>query len=251
MNSICRRLALVLLALLVLVAAAAGAPYALQRSDAFRVRTLELHGATWLDAATALEVSGITRESSVFEPFEPWRERLRRHPLVADIEIARRLPSTLVLHVREATPRAFVRTPELRVIDGRGRVLPVHPAGLDLDLPIIGTVADIAADGSLADTTLRALARMTTDLALVVPGLLDWFSELHPIQDGVRVVLRDPLGAELLLPRQIDVDQLHELRLTLADLAATRGAGRDLDLVARIDLRYREQVVVALHKRKR
>ncbi len=77
------------------------------------------------------------------------------------------------------------------------------------------------------------------------------------MRDGVRLSLRGPSNAEVLLPFDVDAERLHELRVTLADLAAMpqtaaatandSAATPGLARVTRIDARYREQVVVSLH----
>jgi hypothetical protein len=130
-----------------------------------------------------------------------------------------------------------------------------------MDLPIIATDARVDAHGQVLDSaTLRSVAVLDR-LQELEPVLAPWVSEATPLRDGVRLVLRGPANAEVLLPFDVDAARLRQLRVTLADLAgspaavasaavaavptdttATPGLGR----VTRIDVRYREQVVVSL-----
>jgi cell division protein FtsQ len=131
------RIGIVIACAALLVTCAAFAPWLLRRWSAFDVMRVEVEGARHLSAATAVAASGIRRTSSVFDDPAPWREALLTHPLVADAYIERRLPNTIVLRITETTPVAFARTPELRAIDARGRVLPANPAADDMDLPVL------------------------------------------------------------------------------------------------------------------
>src|SRR5690606_42000544 len=78
-------------------------------------------------------------------------------PLVAAVRVERDLPSTVVLHVTEAEPVAFVRTPELRPVDASGRLLPIDPAERSLDLPVLATTSRIRDDERIADPASLAL----------------------------------------------------------------------------------------------
>src|SRR5690606_33989947 len=112
-------------------------------------------GAHHLDADDAVKASGITRVSNVFDDPNPWIASLLRHPLVVDARVERRMPRTLVLHLTEAVPVAFARTPELRAIDARGRVLPADPKADDMDLPVLDVATRVSAQGFAADAETR------------------------------------------------------------------------------------------------
>lgn len=234
----------------VATAAAVPAPRMLRRMESFHVQHVEVTGARYLSPGEAVAASGITPTSSVFDDFEAWRSALRRHPMVLDVAIERRLPATVVLRVRETQPLAFARLPDLRAVDARGRLLTADPRTGALDLPILVHQSTTRRDVELSDErSLRALHALGR-VAELEPALLEIASEVEALPDGVRLVLREPEGAEILLPADPDADRLHRLRLALADVSAVRGDSTtlaELPRLRRIDARYREQMVVALH----
>jgi hypothetical protein len=253
------RVALVAACSAALVGATALAPRALRLMDVFRVERVEIVGARHLDGASAVAVTGIAAGANLFDDEHAWRAALLRHPLIRDVDIERRVPGTLVLHVNETEPVALARTPELRPVDERGRILPVDPAAEGMDLPVLLCATRASADGRATDEeTLRAV-RFLGIVARLEPGLLAWISEVGPHGDAIRIVLRHAAHAEVLVPAEPTAERLAELQYTLADLAAprfvtdgdqTRDAGTELARVKRIDGRFHDQIVVALHRGK-
>lgn len=242
-------------------AGAAGSPFALRRVDAFRVRRVELAGARFLTPDHAAAASGISARSTLFDDFEPWRRALERHPLVLRASVSRRLPATVLLDVVEAEPIAFVGTPELQPVDARGQVLPIDPAAFELDLPIIVGDPMVDSAGRVHDTALLAAIDALWRVREAQPWLASWTSELEPVAGGVRLRLRWPAGAEVLLPTAPVPGRLHEVRLAVADLIARNEGGparpagsapdaafadTELARLVRLDARYRDQVVVRL-----
>ncbi|HEX6694978.1 MAG TPA: FtsQ-type POTRA domain-containing protein [Longimicrobiales bacterium] len=236
---------------IVVVGTTAAAPAGLRRIGAFRVDRVEVQGARQITAQQVLASSGITRTTSVFDDAEAWRTKLLENPVIATAAVHRRLPNTVVIRITEATAVAFARTPELRPVDARGRVLPADPTYVDLDLPIIDALARVDGSGRVLDSATIRTAAILGRLQELEPVLAPWVSHATPMRDGARLALRGPASAEVLLPFDVDARRLHELRVTLADLAAAPGTdsttASGLDLVTRIDVRFREQVVVSLH----
>jgi hypothetical protein len=235
------------------------APLLFRRSDAFDVQRVEIVGARHLDVRSAVGAAGIRGDASVFSDEAEWLRGLLEHPLVVDARIERRVPHTIVLHITESTPIAFARTPELRPIDYRGRVLPIDPIGIDLDLPVLLTRTRLSAGDRVADAETLRLAAFLDQLHRVEPGLLDWVSEAGVIADDVRLVLRTARDTEVLLPAEVAPERLRELHYTLAALAsarpvaarqATTGERRseraELSRVRHIDVRFHDQIVVAM-----
>lgn len=234
----------VLLGLAVLVTLAAQAPLLLRRMDAFRVERVEVLGTRYLAPHEALAVSGIADTSSIFDDPGPWRAALLRHPLVADVKIERKLPRTLIVTIVEVEPVALVRTPELRPVDAKGRMLPIDPAGAVLDVPIVGGVVSVTEDGRIEGDTAVALIDVAARLARTAPTFAVRVSEVVPAADGaVRLLLREPPSAEVLLPAALDGKRLEQLRLTIQDLERRQ----EMADVRRIDVRFRDQVVVSFN----
>jgi cell division septal protein FtsQ len=241
-----RRWAVVALAAVALTSLAAGAPHALRRFDGFHVRHVEVRGVHLLDPAAALAASRIPATATVFDDFAPWRDSLLTHPLVAAAHVGRRLPDTIVLEIRETQPLAFVRTPELRPVDARGRVLPVAP-GTPLDLPVLDGVTAADAAGRITGAVQHALLVTLARIRASQPLLAEWISEAAPAgRDAVRLRLRWPEAAEVLLPAEPTADRLAQLALVFADLAAAPDTADELARLRRIDARFRDQVVVSI-----
>lgn len=222
-------------------ALAAGAPYALRETGSFRIDHVEVRGTHYMTPQAVLQASGITRNATVFDDDAEWRTRLLAHPMIDDVEIERRVPGTIVLHVKEAEPIAYARTPELVAIDAQAHALPLDPAMAPLDLPVLGTVSRPASNGRFADRATLDLAQAIAAVRAFEPALAGWVSEAAPAPgSGLRLTLRGPTNAIALLPLPLTAERLRELRLTLADLAA-RG---ELRGTTRIEARYSDQIVV-------
>lgn len=260
------RIGLVLGVATVLVVTAAFAPLAMRRFDGFRVQRVEVVGARYLSPEIAAAVSGITTASNIFDDPTPWLDSLLAHPLVVEAAVERRLPGTVRLIIAESKPVAFARTPELRALDEHGRVLPADPAADGMDLPVLTVQTRVSATGYAADSASVRIAAFLGTVSRAEPGLLGWISEVGVYRDAIRLVLRNATDTEVLLPAEPTAIRLRELHLTLAELATLRLAGSgsqasqdstaratqaELSRVRRIDGRFTDQIVVALHTGKR
>ena len=227
----------------VLTGVAAGAPRLLRRMAAFNVQRVEIRGTRYLAPYDALVQSGITRTSNVFDEFEPWRTRLLRHPMVLDAQVERELPNTIKVSITEAEPVALARTPSLQPVDARGRALPIDPATIDLDLPVLVRIAGPDASGFFTDRSTRAAIAVLDQLRHQDARLYSWVSEAAPDgSNGLLLQLRQPAGAQALVAADPRALRLRELEVTLSDLSA-RG---ELSQLKRIDARFRDQIVVSL-----
>ena len=221
-----------------LVMALAGfAPRALRDVDAFRVKRVEVVGTRYLDPYDVVRAAGLVVGSSVFDPVDAWRSGVLTLPLVEEVDVTRRLPSTVTVEVREVRPVALVAAPSLRPVDAAGRVLEIDPAGAALDLPVLqGVTVERGRMGRRGKAALRSLEV----LRLEAPDLAERVSQVVLEAGGLRVLFRDA-GLEALLPVESSVSQVAQLRLAYADLAA-RG---EIQRVRRIDVRFQDQVVVS------
>lgn len=235
------------LALLGLAAAGAGSspfwgPPALRRVPLFDADRIEVAGSALLAPHEVVAASGMEIGASVWTDPAAWEAALRRHPVIADAAVERRLPGTLRIRVTEKRPAAFVAAGTLRPATAGGEILPVDPARVPVDLPIAGTAPDTATRVRDRET-LRLLAEAGR-LADADPVLMARVSELRAGADGAtRLLLAHP-RAEVLLPAGAAGARLTQLRAALADVAGRVPEGGR----AQVDARFADMVVVRLPK---
>lgn len=199
---------------------------ALQRLDFFHVRAVEVVGARYLDPVEVVRRLDVDTLHSVWDELAPLERRVADHPQIAAVSIERKLPGTLVVHVDERLPVAFVASAGgLRALDAAGRELPIDPTRTAVDLPVVAR----------ADTTLLALLGVLQEEE---PALYRRISEVRRVN-----------GDELLF-RLYDRTVRTGVDVTAARLAMIRPVEADLRRrqldAAELDLRFRNQVIARL-----
>lgn len=239
------RLRLILggLGAIVVLAGAWASPIALRQMDSFVVEQVEVHGTRYLAPEAVLEASGIAVGSSLWDDAASWQAALERHPMIRSARIDRRLPSTLRITVTETEPVALVRTPALEAVDGRGRLLPIAPEAVGLDLPIVAGAVSIGGDGLIEHAATREALAAFERLRAAEPDLAAAVSEIGVARGELRLLLRVRQPAVARVDFDAGATQLRQVRLALEDLA-DRG---ELERLRVLDGRFREQVVVELY----
>lgn len=236
----------------VLAGALARIPEALSRVEAFRVREIRLEGNRFLTQEEAARAAAISPQASVWDDLDPLEDRLRAHPLVADVKAKRRFPGALLLEVVERQPVALVPTPALEPVDALGTVLPINPAEHRLDLPIISMRG--GRDGTALTAAQRRL--VAGELARLARGDPEFVARLSE----VTLDSRGDLQAEMW--RRDDQGEVWDLPVTLRFRPNLPGRRVQEGLrvlgdamvrfegvvVADLDLRYEDQVVVRLDR---
>ncbi|HET7564976.1 MAG TPA: FtsQ-type POTRA domain-containing protein, partial [Gemmatimonadaceae bacterium] len=163
---------------------------------------------------------------SVWDDVRPLERRIATLPQVSAVTIDRKLPGTLVIHVTEDLPVAFVPSRSgLQAVDSAGRVLPIDASRVDVDLPVIAA----------RDT---ALLRLLTEVRGSLPSVYDRLSDARRVEGG-ELVLTLP-EAVVRAEAGVTVSRLADIIPVERDLAR-RGAH-----VAELDLRFRDQVIARL-----
>ncbi len=144
----------------------------------FNVRRIELVGGRYLTPADVARAIAVRARASIFDDTAPYLARVQRMAGVREARIARRLPGTLRVTVREAEAIALgERNGRLVLLDAQGRILPFDPTSPAADLPL--AEADAAVAGVLArvrDTDPDLFAgidrgsRLKQDVVLEVGG---------------------------------------------------------------------------------
>ena len=128
---------LALYALVVVTVTWSFGPRLLRRIDFFRVRRVELVGATNLGRDEILRGLALGRNANVFDDLAPIERRAKAIPGVATAEVSRRVPGTLVVELTEVAPVALVPGRDgLSAMDATGHILPFDPSVAAPDLPL-------------------------------------------------------------------------------------------------------------------
>jgi cell division protein FtsQ len=192
----------------------------------FRVRRVEIVGARFVQPSDILGRLHVDTLSSVWEPAGPLEERIASHPGVHSVRVGRRLPGTLVVEITERWPVALVSTPAgLRPFDERGAALPIDPARIAVDAPVLSS-----GDAGL----FRLLGRLRAE----APELYGRVSEAG--RAGADEVWLRISSVPVRAMTDVTVERLAELVPVEQDLAR-----RQLRAIE-IDLRYRDQVIARL-----
>jgi len=121
----------------------------LGNSSFFQIRRIELVGGTYLTPADIARAIAVPARASIFGTTAPYLARVRRLGGVREARIARRLPGTLRVTIREAEAVALSeRNGRLVLLDVQGTILPFDPTSPAADLPLAD--ADPAVAGVLA-----------------------------------------------------------------------------------------------------
>jgi cell division protein FtsQ len=201
-------------------------PGVLSKLAFFRVRAVEVDGAHFLAASEIVAAMRVDTTVSVWDDARPITARVRALQEIQEASITRKLPGTLVVRVTEKAPVALIpATGDLRVYDGSGSALPIDPARIDMDLPIVNRPD-------------RQVLRLLETIRSQTPGLFARISDVRRLASG-ELVMRMP-DVVVRAPANVDAQRLAEVMPVTADLA------RRHVRVAELDLRYRDQVVARL-----
>ena len=122
---------------LALVAVLLAGSRLVRRLSFFEVRRIELVGGHYLTPTAVARALAIPSGTSIFEDKAPLEARVLGMAGVREARIARRIPGTLRVTIREAEAVALTeRNGRLVLLDARGRALPFDPTSPAADLPL-------------------------------------------------------------------------------------------------------------------
>ena len=211
-------------------------------SSALAVSRITIHGNQRLTRGEVEAlVDGLRGQNLLRVDFALYRRRLMDSPWVADVRLARVLPSTVDLQITERVPMAVARVgAQLFLVDNTGVIIDEFgPQYQEFDLPIVdGLVTRTAADHAPVDNgRVRLLARCLADLQ-ARPDLRSRVSQLDVSDARDVVALLNDDAARLHLG---DTSFADRLTMYLQIAPTLRQQLHDLDYV---DLRFGDRVFV-------
>jgi cell division protein FtsQ len=217
------------------------APGLLARVPVFDVATILVVGAELLEDQQVLESAQIPDTANIWHDPAPWIAAVEAHPVIRSVRVRRRLPATLVLEIEEREAVAFLATPVLEPVDADGRLLPVDPIRVRLDLPIV-RLRTLAGDTTAVATPHRVRPQVeAVERLRENPVFLGRLSELREEGDGsVTAFWGSSPGLEIMMRLPVDLARV-EAGLAVLEQALAQDSTRTPRY---IDLRWAEQVVV-------
>ena len=223
----------------VIMAAAWGTREAARRMAFFRVRSVEVRGARYIQPSEIVQRLKVDTLASLWDDLTPYKLRVRSHPQVSDVTISRRMPGTLVVTIKENLPVALIETPAgLLPFDSMGKQLPIDPARTSLDLPIVATRDPVLLKlvGAIRANEPRVFARIEEVRRAGRDEILLTLSRAAATDSAASVGgtlhVRVPVG--------LSVERLADIFPVETDLARRQAR------VGELDLRYRDQVIARL-----
>ncbi|MBC7789299.1 MAG: FtsQ-type POTRA domain-containing protein [Anaerolineae bacterium] len=209
------------------VAVTASAPWwgppALSGLTYFRVRHVQIAGVRYASASAIYAKLQVDTSSSVWQELDAMEARVEELPQIANAEIERDLPGTLVVYVWERQPVAMVATPTgMLPLDSAGVPLAIDPGRADTDLPILAT----------RDTTL---VRLLSTLRGSDPGIFARISEARRVGKDQLLFVLPPIRVRAM--QDVTAARFADILPVEADLA------RRTMRVKELDLRFRDQVI--------
>jgi cell division protein FtsQ len=113
-------------------------PFAVREVAFFRVRQVEITGATYLEPTYILQRAALEPDRNVFDPLTGLRDRVLAIPGIARAEVIRKLPGTIRIRVTERPAVAFATGDSgLVALDANAVPLPYDPSRTGFDVPVV------------------------------------------------------------------------------------------------------------------
>jgi len=212
-------------------------PRLLSALPVFQVQRVTVVGTHYVAPDEVTRLIALEPDASVWDRVDVLEDRIRAHPMIREATVRRKGLAGLLVAVIEKRPVAFVATPELRAVNGDGRLLPIEPSRAALSLPVISGITDVE-DGLVLGAGARELAGVLEELDRTDADFVSIVSEVSLAPDGgYRFVMLPTADAgSVFLPSHDPVGALHRVSLALGQIEDRR--------VVKADARFDRQVVI-------
>jgi hypothetical protein len=217
-------------------------PQLLARLPAFRVAHVKVIGTRYVPPDEIVRLAAVDPQASVWDDTEPWEEAVEAHPLVSDAHVRRAGLRTLEIRVIEDRPVALAATPALVPVSADGRVLPLDPTEVGLDLPVLGGTWSVDHD-RLTEAEPRRLVALLSELEAYDAAFISLVSEVNGRSDGSIEIRMLPAArtARILLSPEAPLRGLQRVELALGDASAANVSVADARFAGQVVLRVEQE----------
>jgi cell division protein FtsQ len=167
-------------------------------------------------------------------------ERIKTNPLFKTVTVSRNYPSSIVIHVTERQPFAFVLMDELYAVDNNGFVLPKLKAKMIYNLPLISGINTVATPGKkLNSNALQSALNFLEKAKQLDESVYYEISEIQ-IRKESMVVYLNSMRATV----RIDDENPERSVIYLGTVVPYFKQNENTDKIREIDLRYEGQILI-------
>lgn len=172
-----KRILIILLTVTAVGSFAYGAYEYARAINLFALEKIVVSGTSLIENENVLEYTDLTFGTSLFDlPLDSIQQDITQNPFVLTAQASRQFPRTLFLEIQERQPIAYINHGEFRCVDKFGFVMPLPPAGLTLEIPILS--------GFTSEDTIRthefSSNPTVTHMVDVLTKIQDEYPELYP-----------------------------------------------------------------------
>lgn len=175
------RLVLGLLAFGAVLGAGRGLVAWAERSPFFALQTLQVEGLARATERSVVKLAGLNIGENLFSLSTSEIEAaVLSHPWVAEAQVSRRLPGTLIIAVKEHQPAALVALGNLFYADASGKIVKRYAPGERVDLPVItGLTREEVETDDNAQTRIAQAIQFAADARVTLGDASLAFAEIH------------------------------------------------------------------------
>jgi cell division protein FtsQ len=211
----------------------------------FNVKTIIVNGNNFLSEEEVIKVLGVSTGENIFKIDAEILSKSFLHPRIETVEIEKRLPSTLIVTIKERESFAFVLQEDiLAEVDYKGIILSIEKNTQRFDLPIItGLKIDELFIGKKISNDLFTAAQEC--FSALSSSLRQEISEIHVQEDG-QFILFFSGGLKVIWGDESNSQRKGEMLEALLP-----GLRKYTPQVEYIDLRFKDRPIVKMRSESR
>ncbi len=209
-------------------------------NEVLLLKELKIEGNRFISVKEIHELIQVDYSKNIFNiDLDAIATQIKQHPLVKDLKVSRRLPSSIVVYIIEREPLALIYNSKLIAVDETGNSLPNLKLEMLHDYPIISNLA-FANEQSTQSTELTAVLNFLEEIKKHHFTLYSEISEIsYSKKMGIYFYLNE--GS---IPAFMGIHDFTQRSANLLEVLNLLNNKNSLSHIEYFDLRFKGQVVV-------